>query len=186
VFDLHSNHDAIADADADAEKAKADDDGGVDQDNEIYASGRSSTPLNWTAPLIYFPTSSSSSSLSVSGEVAAAAEEGEGLVVPMADGPRKKPFVLHSPHSSYSDVLAIHDQRLYAVSGKSIVGNTRHDTTRTARHDTHDLLGDTHVMCGPQQCGTWTCARRRRSSGWRLRTRATRTRCPASTLADTT
>jgi WD40 repeat protein len=114
VFDLHSNHDA---AHADAETAK-DDDGG-DEGNEVYSGDTSSTPSNSTAPLIYFPTSSTSSS--ASGEVEAAADEGEGLVVPMADGPRKKPVVLHSPHSSYSDVLAIHDQRLYAVSGKSIV-----------------------------------------------------------------
>jgi len=137
VFDLLSNHDAQVDA----EKLKVDDDGGVDEDNELYSSDTSSTSLNSTAPLIYFPTLSTSLSSS-------SADEGEGLVVPLADGPRKKPVVLHSPHSFYSfSVLATHDQRLYAVSDKSIVGNTRdnstrHDTTRIA-HDTtrHARLG---------------------------------------------
>ncbi len=140
MFDLHSDHDAHVDA----EKVKVDD-GGVYEDNELYSSY---TSLNSTAPLIYFPTLSTSLSSS-------SADEGEGLVVPLADGPRKKPVVLHSPHSFYSFVLATRDQRLYAVSDKSIVGNTRDDTTRTTRHDTtRDSLVDTHVMCGPQQCGT--------------------------------
>jgi hypothetical protein len=121
VFDLKPDLDG---------QASNEEDNDNDNDNDDMALSDPTPPLSTAAatlPRIIFPRSSSSGEDEDGGQKAEEQIASEtGVAVPetptAAHGSRKKPVTLHSPHSSYSDVLTLHQGRLYAVSGRNITG----------------------------------------------------------------